>query len=149
MANLRLTRELATIHDHPVAYGKITGPIGDELFTWAATIKGPQKSPYSGGVFRVLIWFPPDYPASPPKINFQTKIYHPNINSSGCIALDILKDRWSPILTISKVLISIRSLLTDPNVEQPLDHVIANQYINNRNQFDNTAKKWTLDFATE
>lgn len=75
----------------------------------------PGFSPYSGGVFFLNIHFPSDYPFKPPKVNFTTKIYHPNINSQGAICLDILKDQWSPALTISKVLLSISSLLTDPN----------------------------------
>ena len=68
-----------------------------------ATIMGPGDSPYSGGVFFVTIHFPPDYPFKPPKVQFQTKVYHPNINSQGSICLDILKEQWSPALTISKV----------------------------------------------
>ena len=68
-----------------------------------ATIMGPGDSPYSGGVFFVNIHFPPDYPFKPPKVQFQTKVYHPNVNSQGSICLDILKEQWSPALTISKV----------------------------------------------
>ena len=68
-----------------------------------ATIMGPGDSPYSGGVFFVMIHFPPDYPFKPPKVQFQTKVYHPNVNSQGSICLDILKEQWSPALTISKV----------------------------------------------
>ena len=64
---------------------------------------GPADSPYSGGVFFSLIHFPPDYPFKPPKVQFQTKLYHPNVNSQGSICLDILKEQWSPALTISKV----------------------------------------------
>ena len=59
-------------------------------------------SPYSGGVFFLDIHFPTDYPFKPPKVNFTTRIYHPNINSNGSICLDILRDQWSPALTISK-----------------------------------------------
>lgn len=66
-------------------------------------IMGPQgDSPYSGGVFFLAIHFPTDYPFKPPKVNFTTRIYHPNINSNGSICLDILRDQWSPALTISK-----------------------------------------------
>lgn len=63
---------------------------------------GPGDSPYSGGVFFLAIQFPTDYPFKPPKVNFTTRIYHPNINSNGSICLDILRDQWSPALTISK-----------------------------------------------
>ena len=71
-------------------------------FHWQATIMGPGDSPYSGGVFFLAIHFPTDYPFKPPKVNFTTRIYHPNINSNGSICLDILRDQWSPALTISK-----------------------------------------------
>jgi ubiquitin-conjugating enzyme E2 D/E len=59
-------------------------------------------SPYASGVFFLAIHFPTDYPFKPPKVNFTTRIYHPNINSNGSICLDILRDQWSPALTISK-----------------------------------------------
>lgn len=64
------------------------------MFTWQATIMGPGDSPYQGGVFFLTIKFPTDYPFKPPKVQFNTKIYHPNINASGGICLDILKDQW-------------------------------------------------------
>ena len=109
---------------------------------------GPDDSPYSGGVFFLNIRFPPDYPFKPPKVNFTTKIYHPNINSNGSICLDILKDQWSPALTISKVLLSISSLLTDPNPDDPLVPEIANLYKNDMAKYTEVAKEWTSKYAT-
>ncbi|CAJ0651916.1 8490_t:CDS:2, partial [Entrophospora sp. SA101] len=94
---------------------KSASPKGDNLYDWVSTITGPADSPYAGGIFFLDINFPQDYPFKPPKVVFRTRIYHCNINSSGQICLDILKDNWSPALTISKVLLSICSLLTDAN----------------------------------
>ena len=79
-------------------------PSSSDLFVWDGYIFGPADSPYQGGIFKIHIQFPPEYPYQPPKIYFKTKIFHPNINEAGIICLDILKNNWSPILTISKVL---------------------------------------------
>ena len=91
------------------------GPVGDDLFKWRGTIMGPSDSPYDGGIFFLEINFPQDYPFKPPKVKFETKMYHCNVNDKGWICLDILKDNWSPALTVAKVLLSIGSLLNDPN----------------------------------
>nr|XP_047932031.1 ubiquitin-conjugating enzyme E2 E1 isoform X3 [Anser cygnoides] len=96
---------------------KSAGPKGDNIYEWRSTILGPPGSVYEGGVFFLDITFTPEYPFKPPKVTFRTRIYHCNINSQGVICLDILKDNWSPALTISKVLLSICSLLTDCNPE--------------------------------
>ncbi len=127
---------------------------------------GPGDSPYSGGVFFLAIHFPTDYPFKPPKVNFTTRIYHPNINSNGSICLDILRDQWSPALTISKgeckhevrdnmnlltslvlVLLSICSMLTDPNPDDPLVPEIAHVYKTDRSRYEATAREWTRKYA--
>eukprot|EP00889_Picochlorum_renovo_P002288 jgi/Picre1/29318/NNA_004708.t1 len=90
---------------------------------------GPSGSPYAGGVFFLDIKFPGDYPFKPPKVTFKTRIYHCNISSQGQICLDVLKEQWSPALTVSKVLLSICSLLTDPNPSDPLVPAIAQQLL--------------------
>ncbi|KAL3472676.1 acyl-CoA dehydrogenase/oxidase [Aspergillus californicus] len=113
------------------------GPAGDDL----------GDSPYSGGVFFLNIHFPTDYPFKPPKVNFNTRIYHPNINSNGSICLDILRDQWSPALTISKVLLSICSMLTDPNPDDPLVPEIAHVYKTDRPRYEATAREWTRKYA--
>ena len=72
---------------------------------------GPGQSPYNGGIFFLNIVFPPEYPFKPPRVSFTTKIYHPNINEKGGICLDILKENWSPALTISKVRITLGAVV--------------------------------------
>jgi ubiquitin-conjugating enzyme E2 D len=124
------------------------GPHGENMYLWDAVIMGPTESPFTGGVFRLEIHFPSDYPFKPPKVVFKTKIYHPNIAPSGAICLDILKDQWSPALTISKVLLSICSLLTDPNPKDPLVPDIAEEYMRDRQKYEDTAKLWTARYAT-
>ena len=93
MAAKRINRELLDLGRDPPSNCS-AGPVGDDMFTWQATIMGPGDSPYQGGVFFLTIKFPTDYPFKPPKVQFNTKIYHPNINASGGICLDILKDQW-------------------------------------------------------
>ena len=95
-------------------------------------IMGPSDSPYQGGVFFLDIQFPPDYPFKPPKCQFKTKVYHPNINANGGICLDILKNQWSPALTTTKVLLYISSLLSDPNPDDPLVGEIAALFKSNK-----------------
>lgn len=123
------------------------GPKDNDVYKWDAVIMGPTDSPYQGGIFKLEIHFPTDYPFKPPKVIFTTKIYHPNVGVTGNICLDILKDNWSPALTVGKVLLSICSLLTDANPKDPLVPDIADQYMNNRSEFDETAKLWTRRYA--
>mmetsp|Transcript_65979 Transcript_65979/g.129825 ORF Transcript_65979/g.129825 Transcript_65979/m.129825 type:complete len:148 (-) Transcript_65979:556-999(-) len=146
MALKRIQRELQELGRDPPANCS-AGPVGDDLFHWQATIMGPDDSPYTGGVFFLDIHFPADYPFKPPKVSFTTRIYHCNINSNGGICLDILKEQWSPALTVSKVLLSICSLLTDANPEDPLVPEIAQMLKNNQKQHDATAREWTSKYA--
>ncbi|CAG8700985.1 36_t:CDS:2 [Rhizophagus irregularis] len=122
------------------------GPVGDDLLHWKATIMGPLDSPYEGGVFFLDIQIPTDYPFKPPRIMFTTKIYHPNIDSNGNIDLDILRQHWSPGLSISKLLLSICSFLTDPNPDcGSLE--ISNLYKNDRARYEATVREWTRKYA--
>ncbi|CAN1158461.1 SUMO-conjugating enzyme UBC9 [Linum perenne] len=105
MASKRILKELKDLQKDPPTSCS-AGPVAEDMFHWQATIMGPPDSPYSGGVFLVTIHFPPDYPFKPPKVAFRTKVFHPNINSNGSICLDILKEQWSPALTISKRLLT-------------------------------------------
>uniref|UniRef100_A0A0E0FV11 E2 ubiquitin-conjugating enzyme n=1 Tax=Oryza nivara TaxID=4536 RepID=A0A0E0FV11_ORYNI len=146
MASKRILKELKDLQKDPPTSCS-AGPAGEDMFHWQATIMGPPDSPYAGGVFLVNIHFPPDYPFKPPKVSFKTKVFHPNINSNGSICLDILKEQWSPALTISKVLLSICSLLTDPNPDDPLVPEIAHMYKTDRPKYETTARSWTQKYA--
>jgi ubiquitin-conjugating enzyme E2 D/E len=123
-------------------------PDGDDYFKWQGTINGPEGSPYEEGVFFLSIDFPADYPFKPPKIKFQTKIYHCNINDTGDLCLDILKDKWSPQYNISQALRAIHTLLEIPNPDQPLMPEIAKLYKENKEQHDANAAEYTEKFAT-
>eukprot|EP01031_Cornospumella_fuschlensis_P031737 gene31737-38359_t len=147
MALKRIQRELLEILSDPPENCS-AGPCEDDLFEWQATIMGPEDSPYSGGVFFLDVIFPANYPFMPPMVLFTTRIYHCNINSStGQIYLDVLKEHWNPALTISKVLLSICSLLTDANPHESMEPDIAQLYKNNRTQHDATAREWTAKYA--
>lgn len=121
--------------------------IGDDLFHWKAYIIGQEESPYEGGKFELEITFSTDYPFRPPMIHFVTKIYHCNISSQGKICLDILNDQWSPALTVGKLLLSILSLLTDPNPKDPLVPEIAKLYLTDKEAHDQRAREWTHKYA--
>ncbi|KAK4420610.1 Ubiquitin-conjugating enzyme E2 [Sesamum alatum] len=130
MASKRIQKELKDLQKDPPASCS-AGPVGEDMFHWQATIMGPSDSHSLGGCF----------------VSFKTKVYHPNINSNGSICLDILKDQWSPALTISKVLLSICSLLTDPNPDDPLVPEIAHMYKTDRVKYETTARSWTQKYA--
>ena len=146
MAVKRINKELQNLGRDPPAHVS-AGLVGDDLFHWRATIMGPLDSPYQGGVFSLTIHFPVNYPFEPPKVAFTTKVYHPNINSNGSISLDILRSQWSPALNISKVLLSICSLLCDPNPDDPLVPEIARLYKTDRARYNTLAKEWTAKYA--
>ena len=150
-AERRLKREFNNfIKDPPsnCSGGPVTNKINNvDYYKWNATITGPQQSPYENGIFNLEIIFPINYPFKPPCITFKTPIYHPNISKKGTICLDILKEHWSPALTISKVLLSICSLLTDPNPDDPLRPEVADLYNNNKIEYDLNARNHTYEYA--
>uniref|UniRef100_A0A6V7QYF4 E2 ubiquitin-conjugating enzyme n=1 Tax=Ananas comosus var. bracteatus TaxID=296719 RepID=A0A6V7QYF4_ANACO len=121
---------------------------GSDLSHLTGTISGPVATPYEGGTFRIDIRLPGGYPFEPPKMQFITKVWHPNISSqNGAICLDILKDQWSPALTLKTALLSVQALLSSPEPDDPQDAVVAQQYLRDHQTFIATARYWTETFA--
>mmetsp|Transcript_20503 Transcript_20503/g.48167 ORF Transcript_20503/g.48167 Transcript_20503/m.48167 type:complete len:201 (-) Transcript_20503:36-638(-) len=113
------------------------------------SITGPEGTAYEGGVFEVDILISKEYPFEPPKMKFTTKIWHPNVSSqTGAICLDILKDQWSPALTIKTAMLSLQALLCSPEPSDPQDAQVARMYLDNRPEFDRTARYWVQMYAT-
>ena len=149
----RIAKELVDFNKDPPANCS-AGLVNDsDLLYWQATIWGPGDSPYQGGAFSLDIHFPWDYPFKPPCCIMKTKIYHPNIRSDVkicCCALDILGNQWSPALNISKVLLSISSLLSDPDPDSCCDrgnYEASYLYKRDKNKFNEKAREWTKKYA--
>ena len=146
MASKRISKEARDMQTDPPD-GCTAGPYENDIYHWKAFISGPSNSPYEGGLFALDINFPRDYPFKPPTVQFQTRILHPNVNSSGNICMDVLKQTWSPALTTTKVLLSISSLLCDPNPDDPLDPEVGVLMKKDRQAFDAKAREWTEKYA--
>ena len=103
-------------------------PEEDNVFQWAGSIKGSVGSAYEGMTFKLRLSFPADYPFTAPKVTFVTPCWHPNVDAVGNICLDILKDKWTAAYSALTVLLSLQTLLGDPNNESPLNAQAAGQW---------------------
>jgi ubiquitin-protein ligase len=113
-------------------------------------LEGPEDSVYAGGRFGLVIKLPVEYPFKAPTITFATRIYHPNVtnDSLGNICLGLLKsDKWKPSTRISSILESIRSLLLEPQPEDPLEARIADEYRNDYKEFEKNARAYVQRYA--
>jgi ubiquitin-conjugating enzyme E2 G1 len=112
--------------------GFSAGLINDDIFKWRVTLIGPPKTPYEGGIFPAILEFPEDFPNNPPKMRFVCPMYHPNIRDTGEVCISILHppgddqygyedraERWLPVHTVESILLSVLSMLSDPNFESP------------------------------
>ena len=142
MSAARLKKELVEVSKDTKLTGVSVVPLTSDLKHLVGTIEGPPESPYEGGSFEVDIVIPSEYPFGPPKMKFRTKVWHPNVSSqTGAICLDILKDNWSPALTLKTSLLSLRALLTAAEPDDPQDAQVARQYKSNHKEYLRTAKR--------
>jgi len=121
---------------------------GSLLLEWIARLPGPPDTPYDGGVFRLLVRFPEAYPLKPPAVQFLTPCFHPNISiNDGKVCLNVLKQEWNPLLTVSSLLLCLSALLSLPAAEDPLNVEAAEAFRENEAAFAATARAWTSRYA--
>jgi ubiquitin-conjugating enzyme E2 G2 len=135
--------------------GILAGPKNDDnFFEWEALITGPEDSSFEGGVFVTELVFPQDYPLSPPKMKFISEMFHPNVYPDGRVCISILHtpgddplgyetaaERWSPVQSIEKILLSVVSMLAEPNDESGANVDASKMWRENRKQFNDIASK--------
>ena len=146
--NQRIVKETQKLKKDPIS-GISAEAFSDNPRYFNVIISGPKDSPYEGGKFHLQLYLPEEYPMVPPKCIFMTKIYHPNIDFLGRICLDILKKNWSPALQIRAVLLSIQSLLNEPNTADPLNEKVNDHWLKDKKDAEKTAKEWTKKYASK
>jgi len=130
-ATARLQKELKELNKNPVEGFKVELVDEASLFEWQVYIAGPPGTDFDGGIFKALMSFPEDYPNSPPKMKFSSDFWHPNVYPDGSVCISILhlpdpmneqereEETWRPIQTVESILVSVCSMLADPNFSSP------------------------------
>jgi ubiquitin-conjugating enzyme E2 D/E len=125
-------------------------PNDSDIHKWHVTLEGPEGTVYAGGKFGIIVSLPTDYPFKAPSITFSTRIYHPNVtnDSLGNICLGLLKpENWKPSSRLSSVLEAVRALLVEPQPDDPLEARIADEYRQDRKEFDKNARSYVQRYA--
>lgn len=150
----RLMREYQDLTTNPPE-GITAGPISeDDFFLWECLLSGPEGSSFEGGLFPATLKFPKDYPLAPPVMTFQCDLWHPNIYKNGEVCISILhpagddpmqyesaSERWSPVQSIEKILLSVMSMLAEPNDESPANIDAAKMWRENHKEYERIVRK--------
>ena len=133
--------------NHLLSYiGCSAGPEKRNIFKWNVLLKGPNKTCYENGLFKLSMEFPSNYPNEPPSINFVTKIYHPNISlNNGAICISSKSTEWDSHRNLVNIIYSIFDLLKEPNIEHGINNEALSLYKNNKEEFERRAKEYTKE----
>ncbi|KAJ1650954.1 Ubiquitin-conjugating enzyme E2 4 [Dispira simplex] len=140
--------EYATLNEKPVS-GFQVDLVNDTITDWKVTMTGQPDSPYAQGRFVIRVEFPSGYPFKPPKVRFETRIYHPNVDyESGVICVNAIRDEvWKPTVKMVDILQEIASLIATPNLDTPLIPSAAELYRSNPEAYFEKAKEWAAMYA--
>lgn len=134
-AKRRLLKDLSNINKS-AGETIFAQPLEDDMLTWTAVIVGPPNTPYENGTFSLILTFDESYPNHPPEVSFVSEMFHPNIYPNGDLCLDIIKNRWSPSYDVLGILLSIQSLLNDPNNKSPANPEAAQLHNENIEEYN-------------
>jgi ubiquitin-conjugating enzyme E2 A len=145
-ATIRLTRELNKLQSESDKLEGISIEKPNDLMVWFAKIKGPSETPYEEGTFNMQFTFDSDYPVRAPSVKFLTPMYHPNIYRDGKICVDILQSsEWTPAQNVRTILVSIMSLLMDPNPDSPANREAAELYNKDKVAYEQKVRQFIKD----
>lgn len=145
----RLPNELKSLQKTPAFNSTVLLENENQLNKWLILMQGPADTPYEAGVFKLDFKFPDNYPFKPPEVKFITTVYHPNIKmDTGDICQDIFASGWSPTMKVVNILEKLISMLKDPVTSNPFENEICNEFMNNRNLFEQKAREFTAKYAT-
>lgn len=144
--NKRLLIEANGFQKNP-PQGITASPIENDLYNWNATVQGYPNTPYEGGIFKVIIRLPQEYPHKAPDVCFNPPVYHPSVDQkTGTPCLKCLHE-WAPTTKLSKVLSDLQDLLNDPSSGNPVDEAIGQEFTENKKEFERKAREWTQAYA--
>ncbi|KAM0286413.1 hypothetical protein ACHAQH_000839 [Verticillium albo-atrum] len=150
MSSKRISKELNDCITSPPDGISVVLKDESDIHNWNVTMTGPSGSPYAGGNFALAVTLPADYPFKAPTVRFVTRIYHPNVtnDADGSICLATLKsENWKPSTKVTAVLEAVRQLLIEPQPDDPLEARIADEYRNNRDEYEKNAKIYVTRYA--
>lgn len=140
-SRLRLLADLRDMQQDPPEGCSASPYCEDNLYTWGATIIGPEDSEWENAVLTLKLTFPEQYPEKPPRVRFTCEMFHPNVYHDGNVCLSLLSENWSAAYSVSSILIAIRSLLTDPNPNSPANPEAAHLFSMDYNDYKRRVRR--------